>query len=168
MKKPTHKQIKLLETILLLEAYIETIRPRIEAIYNDVLFYMIPEHIAVDRRTGEKVTDHKMLYRLEDSKYVSAYYQEARKVMIEKGFKPEKDNCCFLLEREATKRDLEREFAKACCETLPEMVLKGQTPDQFFEAMFKHYKIYKDFVDLCKRYVIGFVDTKKLKAAIEP
>ena len=158
-KKPSHTQIKLFESILLLEAYIETIRPEITKIYNDVLFYMIPKHIAVCKRTGEPITDYSKLYRVADSEYIEKYYHEVRTVLWEsKKFRPTKFEFCHLLESESLLRDLNYQFAKACIEELPGTVLQGKTREEFLKSLNYSLKYYEKFLDINKRWVIGFID----------
>lgn len=171
--KPTYEQIKLLETVLITEAYIETIRPKIKSIYNEVLDYMIPPKYRTNKRTGEVIDDYNKLYMLDErdsekaKKYLSEFYAEANKVLAEKGFKPNKEGCCFLLEWESVLRDLKRQFCEACSKTLPERVLQGKTPEQFFELIDNSYKGYEQFLDINTRYVIGFIDTKKLQSSFK-
>jgi hypothetical protein len=160
--KATQLQIKLFESILMMTAYRDTIKPEITKIYNEVMDYMIPPKYLVDKHTGEKITDYNQLYRIEDNDHIPVFYSEVNKVLIERGFKPQKENCCHLLETEELIRDLNRQFAKACIDNLPTLVLGDKTKEEFYESLYHSMKFYDEFLEINKRYVIGFIDKKKL------
>lgn len=171
--KPTPEIKSYLTSILLIEAYIETIRPEIEAIYNEVFFYMIPDRLRVNHHTKEPITDQKYSYTLdyqdaETKNYIDAFGDEAKKVLIERGWKPSKPDCCYLLECEGLLRDLQRYFIQECIKTLPQKVKAGMSDEQYYENLNYSLKLYKKFLEINKSYFIQYIDKKDLLADYKP
>lgn len=161
--EPTFEQKKYCETSLVLEAYIETVKPKIEDIYNNVLDYWFPENSLKDRYTGETITEYKNLHRYDGSlSDFDSYYKEVARVLKEKGFAPEKEGCCPLLEAEDRLRKTQVLFVKACCDALPENV--DLSYKDLANASFKHWK---EFIEINTKYVIQFIDIDKLKEKLK-
>lgn len=156
--------VALLESALMIEAYRDTIKPQIDAIYNEVMDYMIPPKYLIDKYTGEKITDHNQLYRIEDFDKWTDYYDEARKVLLERGFKPQKPENCHLLETESLLRDVNNDFVRECCKALPEIVLQGKDPEDFAKMLWQgNIKHWNEFLEFNRKYYIQFIDKEKIK-----
>lgn len=166
--KPTKTIIALLEAALMIEAYRDTIKPKVEAIYNETMDFMIPPKYLVDKRTGEKITHYNKLYRVEDNEHIPAFYAGVNKILIEKGFKPEKPGCCHLLETECALRDANRAYLKECCKVLPQRVLGSFSPEEFFEKLCTgSLEHYKSALEINRSYHCQFVNKKRLLEKFE-
>jgi hypothetical protein len=144
----------------MLEAYVETLRPIVTDIYNEVLSYHFPENSVTHKRTGEAITDYQDLYLYDGD--CDSYYKEVQTVLAEKGYPPHRHGHCPLLEAECRLRDIRKSFVSACLDNLPDSI------DLTLDSLLHNLKHFKQFLDINMRYVIQFVDTDKLQDTFKP
>jgi hypothetical protein len=167
--KPTQEIKSYLIALIQAEAYLETVRPAIVQIYNQAFDLYVPDRLRVNKRTGEILTDYKHAYLLasdsETKKALDIFDAEAKKMLIDKGFKPSKPEFCHLLEAESLARDLKAKFVEACCKSLPSKVLGGDTAEQFYKRLrLGSEKNFNSFLEINRKYFTQFIDRKELAA----
>lgn len=147
--KITREQKQLCKACLLLEAYIETIRPKIEAIYQDTYTLYFPEDHVKDRE-GKPITDYKLNYRADDYHAYDwkGFYKEVNLRLIEAGFKSEKEGCCPLLEAETALRDTQREFCRVCAEATPNGLISWE------KLRVASLELQRKFLDINMKFVV--------------
>lgn len=155
--KITHEQKQLCKACLMLEAYIETIRPKVEAIYQDTYEHYFPKDHVKDRK-GKPITEFRLAYMANEYKAYDweGFYKEIQIRLKEEKLPPSKPGCCPLLEAEAALRDTRREFCRVCAKALPNGLISWE------QLSVAPLELQREFLDINMSYVTPTLKNFKL------
>ncbi len=149
---PTNTMIGACEALLMAKAHTELTRERVVPIQNAMLALVK----AVDKETGEPITNAKDGYRMSDEQFKD-YLNEVHHEYIKEGFNVEMNYCPLLIAE-----NLERQSKHA--------LIMAMTEQEEFKTITINGLLclgiakYEQFIDLCIKLLVPFVKKERMLA----
>lgn len=170
---PSAELIKAAECVFTAMAWVETIRPKVEAIHTQVLaennypydFSYLkktdPEKVKElkaenDLKYGLFIRDHKHAYQMNDADF-QEYLFKVNALQEAAGLYPQKEGNCPLLEAESMRREAERALIEISIDEMPLKVENKPTLDMITGSL----EIYRKWVDLTLMMCVPYVRSAK-------
>lgn len=168
MHKPSRELQAAAKAVLVAKAAVETTRPKIHAIQEDLILALSPK-VADDYREGRRAVEDEYVTRenawMMSDEDAERFYPELDKAYREAGFTEIENGQCPLLIAEDLLRKAERLFMEASIELTAKA---GFTPEMVETVitcgMSDGLKRRKEYLDLNLRYVVPFIPAAELQS----